>query len=273
MKKKRQIKRIVIYCILFLLIGILSFSIYNILFWQNENKKTEKQIKEIEEISEVKEITDSEKTEIINPPEKEEDPYWDYIKTNLIDVDFTELKNINQDVVGWIQVNGTNVNYPFVQTTNNTYYLNHQLDNKKNTAGWVFLDYRNSLYELNNNTIIYAHGRMNNTMFGSLRKTIKQSWYQDKNNHIIKISTEQENTLWQIFSSYRIKTTNDYIQTEFSSNQEYLEFLKMIKNRSVYNYNVELNENDKILTLSTCYDDNDKLVLHAKLIKREKKEI
>ncbi len=271
MKKKKN--NLLIYFILFFLVSTLLLSVYKILSWQKDNEKIDTQIKEIEEVTEIKEIVDNEKTEIINPPKTKEDPYWDYIKTNLIDVDFTDLKNINNEVVGWIQVNGTNVNYPFVQTKDNSYYLNHQLDKKKNTAGWVFMDYRNNIQELDNNTIIYAHGRINNTMFGSLRSIIKKSWYQDKNNHIVKLSTETENTLWQVFSTYRIKTTNDYIQNTFDSEEEYIEFLNMIKNRSVYDYQVLLNENDKILTLSTCYDDHTKVVLHAKLIKREKKEI
>lgn len=232
----------------------------------------EKQITEIKKITEITETKDTEKTEIINPPEKKEDPYWDYIKINLIDVNFKDLKEINSEVIGWIQINGTNINYPFVQTTNNTYYLNHQLDKKKNSAGWVFMDYRNKKENFDKNTILYAHGRVNNTMFGSLRKTIKKEWYQNRNNHIVKISTEGENTLWQVFSTYRIKTTNDYIQTEFDTDEDYLQFLKMIRERSIYNYQINLNENDKIITLSTCYDDNTKVVLHAKLIKREKKE-
>lgn len=265
-------KKIILYLILGFLIIVLLFSSYQILKWQKDNKKTKEQIQEIEKVTEVIEAVDTEKTEIINPPEKKEDPYWDYIKMRLIDVDFKDLKEINPEVVGWIQVTGTNVNYPFVQTTNNTFYLSHQLNKKKNTAGWVFMDYRNHIKDFDKNTILYAHGRVNNTMFGSLRKIIKKDWYQNKKNHIVKISTEEENTLWQVFSTYRIKTTNDYIQTTFISDEDYLQFLKMITDRSVYNYQVELNPNDKIITLSTCYDDNTKVVLHAKLIKREKKE-
>lgn len=272
--KKRQLKKAIIYIILLFFIILLAVSLYNIFSWQQDNKKAEEQIKEIEEVAEVKEIVDNEKTEVINPPEtvEKEDPYWDYIKMNLIDVDFQELERINPEVVGWVQVNGTNINYPFVQTTNNSYYLTHQLDKKKNNAGWVFMDYRNNIKDFDKNTILYAHGRINNIMFGSLRNVIKKSWYQDKNNRVVKISTSEENTLWQVFSTYRIKTTNDYIQTKFYSDEEYLEFLNLLKNRSVYDYKVPLNADDKIITLSTCYDANDKVVLHAKLIKREKKE-
>lgn len=275
MKEGRTIKKkkIILLILLILFIGIFSYSSYHILYWEKENKKIDSQIEEIQEVIEVIEKEDTEKTEIINPPAKKSDPYWDYIKINLIDVDFQELRKINNDVVGWIQVNGTNINYPFVQTNNNDYYLKHQLNKKRNSAGWVFLDYRNNITDLDKNTIIYAHGRINNTMFGSLRKVINKNWYNNKNNHIVKLSTDNENTLWQVFSTYRIKTTNDYIQNIFTSDEEYSNFLKLLKDRSVYNYNVELTVEDSILTLSTCYDDDTKVVLHAKLIKREKKEI
>ena len=82
---------------------------------------------------------------------------------------------------------------------------------------------------------------------------------------------ETENTLWQVFSVYKIPTTNDYIQIEFKNNNEFLEFANKLINRSNYNFNTTINENDFILTLSTCYNNNEKVVLHAKLIKREKK--
>lgn len=88
-------------------------------------KNTEKQINEINTSTEVKEVNDTIDTIIVNPPKEEnkENPYWDYIKMNLINVNFKDLKKINNDTVGWIQVNGTNINYPFVQTNDNTYYL------------------------------------------------------------------------------------------------------------------------------------------------------
>lgn len=85
----------------------------------------------------------------------------------------------------------------------------------------------------------------------------------------VKISTETENTLWQVFSVYHIPTTSDYIQTEFNSDQEFLRFANMLKDRSSYNFDTNISEIDKILTLSTCYSKTDKVVMHAKLIKRE----
>ena len=275
MKRKRKLKAssIFIAIICLILLGIIIFSGYNIVIWLIENKKIANLEKNINESVIIEEIPDTEETIIIEQEEKpnKTDPYWDYIQLNLIDVDFTELKKINKSTKGWLYVGGTNINYPFVQHKDNKFYLNHSFDKKYNSAGWVFADYRNKLDGTDKNTIIYAHGRLDKSMFGSLRNIIKTDWYNNTDNLIVKISTEKENTLWQVFSVYKIKTTNDYIQTEFYSDDEYLNFLNKLQKRSKFDFNTDITSTDKILTLSTCYDDNYKIVLHAKLIKKEAK--
>ena len=254
--------------------GIGVFSGVKVLAWKVDSDKTYSQIEMIEENVIIEEVEDTIETEIVNPPEEKntENPYWDYIKMKLINVDFTNLLSINSDTKGWISVNGTNINYPFVQTVDNEYYLKRDFNKKSNSAGWVYLDYRNNITELDRNTILYAHGRLNGTMFGSLKNIFNSDWYNDVNNHVIKLSTLTENTLWQVFSVYHIPTTSDYLQTEFGSSEEFLTFIQMLKDRSQYGFNVEFNENDKILTLSTCYNDQERVVLHAKLIKREARQ-
>ena len=263
--------KIILIIIIFISIIMLSYSIINIIIWNIDSNKTNIQIKKIEEVK-TNEIEDNKDTNIINNEEITDkfNPYWDYIKMNMIDVDFSELKKINNDVRGWIQVNGTNINYPFLQAKDNKYYLKHSFDKSYNSAGWLFLDYRNN-YTDNKNTIIYAHSRLDKTMFGSLRSLLNKSWLNNTNNHVIKISTLKENSLWQVFSVYHIKTTSDYIQTDFSSDMEYQEFLNKIINRSSYNFNTTISSKDNILTLSTCYNDTEKMVVHAKLIKNSSK--
>lgn len=250
---------------------ILIFSIFKIICWFIDNKSTNKQIEDLTSKVIINEIEDNDNTEIINHNNDKGDPYWDYINTKLVNVDYNDLKKINNDVVGWIKVNGTNVNYPFVQTNNNKYYLTHSFDKSNNQAGWVFLDYRNTINKDEQNTIIYAHGRINNTMFGSLKNTIEDEWLNDTDNHLVTLSTEYENSLWQVFSIYKIEETSDYIQTVFNSALDYKNFLNLIKNRSIYNFNTSIEDNDRIITLSTCYNNKERLVLHAKLIKREVK--
>lgn len=272
--KKLKWNNIIILIIIITCLTMLIISTINIIKWKVDSDRTEKQIEEIQEIVEIEEVIEEEENEDIEIIEQEEEipqanPYWDYIKMNLIHIDFEELKIINQDVKGWIQVNGTNINYPFVQVKDNKYYLTHSFDKSYNDAGWVFLDYRNSINSLSKNTILYAHGRLDTTMFGSLKNILKSGWLNDHNNYVVKLSTEKENTLWQVFSVYRIPTTNDYIKVNFSSNEEFTDWATMLINRSAYNFNTSVNENDNVLTLSTCYNDNEKVVLHAKLIKKE----
>lgn len=276
-KKKYKIKKL---NVLIFIIGLICFifliiSIINIINWKIDSNKITKETNNINEIVEITEVeeTEEQEIEIIEQVEEPEpfNPYWDYIKMNLIDVKFNELKTINNDTKGWIQVNGTNINYPFVQATDNKYYLTHTFNKNYNSAGWVFLDYRNNINELNKNTIIYAHGRDDKTMFGSLKNILKSGWLNNTDNYIIKLSTETHNTLWQVFSVYRIPTTSDYLKIDFYNNEDFLDFTNKLINRSKHNFNTTINEFDKILTLSTCYNDDDKVVLHSKLIKIETK--
>ena len=271
-KIKLKWKNIILILIFLILFITLNISIYNIIKWKLDSNKTNEEINTIQENTNIEEVKDNKGTEIIKQAEKipKENPYWDYIKMNMIDVNFDNLKMINSDVVGWIKVNGTNINYPFVQSKDNKYYLTHSFNKSYNNAGWVFLDYRNNNIN-NRNTIIYAHGRTDKTMFGTLRKVLNNGWINNTNNYVIKISTEKENSLWQIFSIYHIPTTNDYLQTEFKDEREYQRFLNILKNRSNHNFNTSITSNDTILTLSTCYNDSEKMVVHAKLIKKQKK--
>ena len=269
-KKKRYLKRWVWTTFLIIFLLIIAFSLFKIFFWAKDNKDTKSVIDDISNNTKVEETKDDENTELINEPENKDETndYWYYIKQPLINVDINALKEKNKDTVGWINVNNTNINYPYVQGKDNKYYLNHSYDKSYNEAGWVFLDYRNNSTLSDKNNILYAHSRLDKTMFGSLSKTLKSNWYNNKDNHIIRLSTEIENTMWQIFSVYKIPEETYYITTNFSNDSEYEKFLKIIKERSIHNFNTDININDKVLTLSTCYSDTERTVVHAKLIKR-----
>lgn len=272
-KRKLKWKNIILILVIITFIVTLIISIFNIVKWKMDSNKTNDEITNIQENVDVEEVQDTENTEIIEPVEEvpKENPYWDYINMNMINVNFSDLKKTNPDVVGWLKVNGTNINYPFVQCSDNKYYLTHSFNKSYNAAGWVFLDYRNNGTN-NKNTIIYAHGRTDKTMFGTLRKVLNNGWLNNTNNYVVKISTETENSLWQVFSVYHIPTTSDYLQTDFSDDALYQNFLDMIKNRSSHNFNTNVTSTDNILTLSTCYNNSDKMVVHAKLIKKEVKQ-
>ncbi|MDO4271522.1 MAG: class B sortase [Candidatus Saccharibacteria bacterium] len=206
----------------------------------------------------------------VNPPENKEDDYWRYIKMDMLSVDFNELLAKNSDTVGWIKINGTSINYPIVQTTDNKYYLKHSFDKSGNGAGWIFADYRDNMTNFGRNTIIYGHARLDTIMFGSLKNILTSNWYNNKDNYIVKLSTPTSNTMWQVFSVYSIPAESYYIQTDFTSDQQFGKFIQVLKNRSEANFTANVNASDKILTLSTCHDTIGlRVVMHAKLIKQE----
>ena len=181
---------------------------------------------------------------------------------------FSTLQEINKDTIGWLTVNNTRIDYPVVQAKDNDYYLRRDYYQNKNRHGWIFMDYRNNPDELNENTIIYGHNLANQTMFGTLRYALNSYWYKKSANQIITFNTPNENMKFQIFSIYTIPTTNDYLDITFPTTDAYQAYIDLVKGRSIYDFNIEVTTGDKILTLSTCANGNDKrLVIHAKLIK------
>lgn len=274
MKKKKNkftIKLWIFIILTSIFLSIFFISTINILFWAKDNNDTKDTIEEINEIVSVETKEDTEETELINKPLDNNDDYWYYITFPLINVDLTELKKKNDETVGWINVNNTNINYPVVQHSDNDYYLHHSYDKSYNEAGWIFLDYRNNADLTDKNNIIYGHYRKDKTMFATLLNALNYSWYTNKDNHIIRLSTENENTLWQIISVYKIPIESYYIRTKFTDDNDYQEFLNTILGRSIYDFNSNVTTDDKLLTLSTCYSDDIRTVIHAKLLKKEKK--
>lgn len=272
---KREKLKIIILSLLFAVFSIVFIvSLLEIFFWNDDNKNILKLSEDISKNTDVQLIKDSKNTEVIEDKSLKNDKdnsYWQFIKMPLIDVDINKLINQNKDTVGWINVNNTNINYPFVQTKDNKYYLTHAFDKSWNDAGWVFLDYRNNKDFSSKNNIIYGHSRLDKTMFGSLHNVLSDNWYNNKSNHIIRLSTQTENTMWQIFSVYKVPMETYYLTTDFTSSSDYFDFLKTIKNRSVHSFGVNVSSSDKILTLSTCSNNNKRVVVHAKLIKRSYK--
>ncbi len=222
------------------------FSFFNIVNWIEDNKKTKERIEIVQEVTKIE----------INPV------------STFLSVDFTELSKINDEVVAWIKVPETSVNYPVVKHKDNSYYLTHSYDKSFNYAGWIYTDYRNDIDDLVSNNIIYGHGRVDGSMFGSLRDLINK----DGSEKLVYISTPYNNYIFKVFSIYRIMNTNDYLYTGYDNNEKFLSFIDLIKNRSLVKYDdLEIEPSDKILTLATCYDTREKFVIHAKMIKWEKR--
>lgn len=198
-------------------------------------------------------------------------PYWDFRSTDYLATDFTNLKRQNPETVAWLNLPGTDINYPVTQHSDNSYYLNRSFNQSRNSAGWVFLDYRNQTFRdaktYDANTIIYAHGRQDGSMFGSLKRIFTASWQSNPDNFLLRTSSPAANQIWQVFSIYRLADSNDYIQTSFPEPRMFEDFLSTISSRSLYDFHTPVSTSDRIITLSTCQDEHTKIVLHAKLVK------
>ena len=219
-------------------IGIILFSLLSIFKWSNEKKISNKEIHDIKE-------------KVINKKK---------------DINFKELKRINKDVVGWIKVPNTSIDYPVVRTSNNDYYLNHSFRRNNSNAGWIFMDYRNKLDGSDNNIVMYGHNRLDGIMFGHLKKLLNKDWFNNKDNLYIEFITDKDKNTYKIFSIYKIKDDTYYLNTKVNN---YNKFINKLKSRSIYNFNTELT-GENIVTLSTCtINDDYRLVVHA--IKTEKK--
>ena len=272
--KKLSVKKLMLWVVLILVIGIMVFSAYQLLSLEKDNKVVEKIIEDVIcEVEEV-EIPDNENTIVVKQETHTDDQkrlFEKYSNMSLTNVDFSKLMKVNNDTKAWVKVKGTNINLPIVQSKDNDYYLYRDFKKDNNRLGWAFADYRNDMSTIDKNTILYGHNVGNNAIFGDLEKVIESEWLNNEDNHIINMSTDFHDSLWTVFSVYVVDNTDDYIKTKFSE-KEYSEFLDLIKERSIKDFNTALNDKDKVLTLSTCTMDGKdrRIVLHAKLTKYEK---
>ena len=235
-----------------LLFLVLLFSLIYCIFKVYEIYKDEKDTTDIK-----KELIES-----ISIPEISEETSFN--------VDFTELRKINSDIIGWIVIEGTQINYPIVQAKNNSFYLNHSYDKKWSGFGSIFMDYKSTSDFSDYNTFIYGHHTKNGSMFGELYKYLDESFY--KEHPFFYLYTPKNNYKVEIFSSYIDKSDSDSYKDQFSSKEDYQYYLKYIINKSKYNTGIKVDFNkDKIITLYSCSREGnwmkkDRYFIHGKLI-------
>lgn len=231
--------------------------------WLYENYKTKKLAAELQNMVGISESTVEEEGVEVLPPVEEEQPVL------LSDLSLEELKQQNEDTVGWIRVAGTNVNYPVVQTSDNDYYLKRDFYRRWTNAGWIYGDYRCNFQNIasNKNLVIYGHGRLDMSMFGSLAYCRRSWWLNEPSYHTVHIVTPTETTTWKIFAVYTTSIDFYYIQTNFVNDVSFMSLVDEMKGRSIHDFGVEVKESDTILTLSTCATDADRLVVNAVLVK------
>ena len=177
-------------------------------------------------------------------------------------VDFEQLALINPDIVGWIYIDGTKINYPVAQADNNNYYLNRLFDGSRNAAGCIFLDYRSSSDFLDRHSIIYGHHMKDNSMFADLVLYKKQTFYDE--HPVALFVTPDAYYEIQFFSGYVTDTWSDAWNLNIDET-EFDNWLSQLRKKSYFEASACPSKEDRIITLSTCtYEyDTAKFVIHG----------
>lgn len=179
---------------------------------------------------------------------------------------FRQLYGENNDLVGWIQIPGTVIDYPVLQFMDNVFYLERNFYGEKHKAGSIFMDYRNGSEAEDFNTILYGHHMADGSMFKDLMKYKKEDFFRE--HPTIKFDILNKEYEWEIFSIYVTDVEFYYIDTNFPTEEKKLDFIRSIRERTLYETDISVGPEDHILTLSTCtYEfDNARFVVHAKRV-------
>lgn len=247
------IKKGILYLILLASIAGATYATINIYHYLNEYKVAEKKYEQLSTIYE-------QQTEI-----NKKDMPTHHVATEDVE---SELFAINEDYVGWITVEGTDVNYPVVLGNDNDYYLDRNFYKEADKVGAIFMDYRHSRDTLGKNTIIYGHNMRDNSMFSSLVNILN-----DPSNIGKTINLEFQGNVyeWEVVTAYKTRNTN-WMQVEFTDDNDYMNYLKELNIESEKSPIEEKKiSEDKIITLATCttHIRDERIVVQGKLIKEE----
>lgn len=184
---------------------------------------------------------------------------------------FTDVEAL----VGYLNVPNTTIDDAVVQAKDNNYFLRKDKYGKYSYSGSYFADYKCDMNNLSKSTIIYGHNLMDETRyFGQLMKYKSLDFY--KSTPVITFDIKQKACRWKVFSVFyanTVKTDSDYfyyLNANFGSDDEFMEFVNQVQFRSLINTTVDVNKNDKVLFLSTCnYDINKycRFVVAARLVR------
>jgi len=242
----------------------------------NNNEEEIENIEEIENAGEVvEEILEEEYNENSSEEAQEEisegesvqqEPQQEESSISKEDIVFEE------NVIGWINVDGTNIDYPVVQADDNEYYLNHNYKGERDSYGSIYMDFRNVSVERDDNIIIYGHKIRDGSMFSDLANYTNEGIYKEyfENNDTVTLDHNGERTTWEIYSAYVVNLDREdyYLFTIFKDREKYKDFIEDSKERSLVKKDIEITEDDTIISLVTCnfWYDNARVIIHGKLI-------
>lgn len=188
------------------------------------------------------------------------------VQTLVQEQSLNTLQQQYEDVVGWISIEGMKVDYPILQTDNNEFYLRHNYKGTESRAGSIFLDYRNDANLTDRHSIIYGHVLRNGSMFGQLANYAEVEFAQ--RHQFIEIELAGKKINLQVFAAYETTTDFYYIETDFTDTS-FADFIDTIQDKSQIDLQVNVTEQDQLITLSTCttsVSDAERFVVHAKVI-------
>ena len=179
-------------------------------------------------------------------------------------IDFVQLQEVNEDIVGWLRVRALDISYPVVQGEDNDFYLHRTFEKTDNFAGCLFMNCDNAPNYTDQNTIIYGHNMKNGSMFGKLKQFREEETFNKSK--YFWIFTKDLIYQYRIFSAYVVNKTGLNYQTFFTED-EFEQLLETAYASSeVDNSNVTVEKTDRIVTLSTCTgDDATRFVVLGKL--------
>lgn len=189
-----------------------------------------------------------------------------------VEVDFSKLLKINDDIIGWIYMEDTVVNYPLLQGENNLYYLDKTLYKKYLASGSIYLDCDNEPDFSDAHSIIFGHNMKNHTMFGDL-SDLRDEDYLKEHPYVDLILTDGTWMRYEICSMYRAHVEDGTFRAPLNKAKNFKPFMELITEKNMH-ADSELDlpvvqEEDKVLTLSTCTEDSadlERFVVHAVLV-------
>lgn len=245
--KKNKAGDIVLTVILIAAIGVFCYAAFNLYHIYTEYKKGTDEYNQIAQMAVTERDPDV------------QDETIDMVGANLkapMDIDFKSLKSVNEDVIGWIYIEGLpEINYPIVQGEDNETYLHMTYEKNYNFAGTIFIDYENKPDFSDCNTLVYGHNMKNGSMFAQLKKFSQDEETYNKSRYFW-IFTPEKNYRYEVISAYTTAASSDTYTLFKGPGQEFQEYLGTIAGYSDIKTDSEgMTIKDKIVTLSTCTGD------------------